>query len=104
MTTIAYSVIATLPSEDLALEYVAWLRGGHVDAVLGHGAHSAMIVEIDDPKPASAARQVETRYIFSTREAFETYIAQHAPKLRSEGLARFGARGVVFERRTGRVL
>lgn len=104
MPAIAYTVIATFPNEEIAREYVGWLRGGHVDAVVAHGAHSAMIVEIDEPKPAAAARQVETRYIFSTLEAFETYIAQHAPKLRAEGLTRFGSRGVIFERRTGRVV
>jgi hypothetical protein len=102
MPAIAYSVIATLPDEATASEYTAWLRDGHVDAVVQAGAHSGMIVRIREP---GAPIQVETRYIFATRGLFDRYVEHTAPRLRGEGLVRFPAsRGVTFERRVGEIL
>jgi hypothetical protein len=102
MAAIAYSVIATLPDARTADEYVAWLEDGHVDAVVRGGAHSAMIVRIQDP---SHPIQVETRYIFSTRDAFDRYVREAAPGLRADGLRLFGpGRGVSMERRVGIVV
>lgn len=101
MTAIAYTVIASLPDSAIAAEYVAWLEGGHVDEVIRHGAHSAMIVRIEDP---SSPIQVETRYVFSTRDLFDRYIAHAAPMLRADGLKRFPPeRGVTFQRRVGTI-
>jgi hypothetical protein len=102
MTAIAYSVIASLPDERTASEYIAWLESGHVDHVVACGAHTGMIVRVQEP---AEPVQVETRYIFPNRAAFETYVREHAPKLRAEGLRRFGPeRGVRFERRVGTVV
>ena len=53
--------------------------------------------------PAHPIR-VEARYIFPYRQVFETYLAQHAPGLRNEGLKRFPASlGIHFERTVGHV-
>ena len=102
MAAIAYTVIATLPDQQTASEYVEWLEEGHVDAVVKAGAHSASIVRITDP---GTPVQVETRYVFSNRAQFDTYIQVGAPALRAEGLKRFPPeRGVRFERRVGEVL
>jgi len=100
-TRIAYTVIATLPDEKTANEYIAWLEDGHVDAVIEHGAHSALIVRITEPaKPI----QVETRYVFSTRALFDRYVERYAPALREEGLEKFPPkRGVSFQRRVGEI-
>ena len=102
MPAIAYTVVATLPDEGVAREYIAWLDGGHVDEVVRGGAQSGMIVRIEDP---STPIRVETRYIFATRERFEEYLRTTAPRLREEGLRRFPPeRGVTFERRIGVVV
>lgn len=102
MSAIAYSVITTLPDEATASEYIAWLEDGHVDEVVRGGAHSAMIVRIEEP-PGSI--QVETRYVFANRDAFDRYVSTVAPRLRADGLARFGPeRGIFMQRRVGRVL
>ncbi|MBX3358786.1 MAG: DUF4286 family protein [Phycisphaeraceae bacterium] len=111
MTPVAYTVLATLPDPATAEEFIAWLRDGHVDAVIAGGAHSAMIVRLDDVDPPDAAAapgksavQVEIRYIFTTRQALDRYLVHTAPGLRADGLARFGPeRGVRFERRTGTI-
>lgn len=99
MTRIAYTVTATLPDEATAREYIEWLKDGHVDEVIEHGAHSGMIVRLTEPaKPI----RVETRYIFSTRTVFDRYVERFAPMLREDGLKKFPPeRGVTFERRMG---
>lgn len=102
MSAIAYTVAAVFPSRDLALEYVAWLEDGHIDEVIQGGAHSAMIVRITEPE---IPIRVEVRYIFSNRGVFDTYLAQHAPALRAQGLKRFPPeRGIRFERTLGDVV
>lgn len=98
-----YQVTATLPDARTAAEYVAWLEDGHVDQVVTRGgAHSAMIVRLDD---APGARpRVMTQYVFSTRALFDRYVQDFAPALRADGVRRFGDRGVAFERVVGEVV
>lgn len=100
MIRICYMVTATLPDEATLAEFVAFLEDGHVDDVLKHGAHSAMIIRLD---PAEGADfRVMTQYIFPTRALFDRYIKDFAPALRAEGLRRFPPdRGVRFERQIG---
>jgi hypothetical protein len=101
MVSLAYTVAAVLPDEPTARDYVAWLTDGHVDSVLKAGAHSCMVVRMIDP---AHPIRVEARYIFPNRHVFETYLAQHAPGLRNEGLKRFPASlGIQFERTVGHV-
>ncbi len=103
MTSICYMVTATLPSEAMAKEYVAWLEDGHVDQVIGGGAHSAMIVRLDPD--ASGLPRVMTQYIFASRHAYDEYVLKLAPVLRADGLKRFGPeRGVRFDRAIGEVV
>jgi hypothetical protein len=102
MPGILYSVIATFPDEATRAEYIAWLEDGHVDQVIGGGAHSAMIVRTLEP---AAPLTVETRYVFSTRELYDRYVRETAPRLREEGLRRFPPeRGVAFQRRLGAIV
>ncbi len=104
MSAVAYTVSVTFPTPEIMREYVEWLEDGHVDQVIAHGAHSAMIVELDRTGPKDPCR-VEVRYIFPTRALFDRYIEQFAPGLRADGLKRFPAeRGVTFERLTGNVI
>lgn len=108
MARICYAVVATLPDNQIADEYVRWLEDGHVDQVLNAGAHSAMIVRLDraaDDGLGPAERQIMTQYIFSTREVFDRYVSVHAPALRADGVKRFGGvQGVRFERRLGEIV
>lgn len=99
---IAYTVTATFPDHAAAGEYAAWLKGGHVGQVVAAGALSGEVVRLDDP---STPIRVESRYIFAGRGEFDRYLRDHAPRLRAEGLARFGPdRGITFERRLGTIL
>jgi dipeptidase E len=95
---LAYVVAATFSDAAVAEEWLAWLRGGHVAEVLAGGAESAEIVEMD----AGQGLAFEVRYLFRSREAFAAYERDHAPRLREEGLRRFGPeRGVTYRRTTG---
>ncbi|MBY0263242.1 MAG: hypothetical protein K2Q20_12920, partial [Phycisphaerales bacterium] len=73
---ICYQVVATLPDEPTARDYIAWLQDGHVDQVLAAGAHAAIIVRLDpDPAaPSTTKPRVMTQYIFSTRDTFDRYL------------------------------
>ena len=102
MTRICYMVVATLPDAATKDEYISWLEDGHVDAVVNHGAHSAMIVKLE---PAAGKPRVMTQYIFPTRAIFDRYIADFAPALRADGLKRFPPeRGIAFERTIGEIV
>ena len=97
MAAIAYTVTATFADKAVADEWLSWLREGHVASVLAAGATDVEIVELDGP-----ARSVEVRYHFPSRQVFEQYEKEHAPRLRAEGLQRFPPeRGISYRRSIG---
>jgi hypothetical protein len=94
---IVYTVTATFPNAVMADEWLAWLRGGHVAEVLAGGAISAEVAALDAPPHA-----FEVRYRFPSRDVFERYEREHAPRLRAEGLRRFPVeKGVLYRRSVG---
>ncbi len=102
MNALSYTVTATLPDESTAAEYVAWLLDGHIQGVVDGGATSASVVRLRQPDDAI---RVETRYLFANRSEYDRYVAEFAPALREDGLARFGPnRGVTFGRTVGEVI
>jgi len=98
---VLYSVTATLPSQGVAAEYVAWLRSGHLQDVVRAGALSAAAARLIEPRRPI---QVESSYVFASRDAFDRYVRDHADRLRAQGLAVFGPHGVTFERRLAIIL
>ena len=101
MSEIVYTVVATIPDEQTAREYVAWLEDGHLAGVIEGGARSARIVRVDEP---AHPIRIETRYAFESRADYDRYDREVAPALRADGLARWPGRGVTFERTVGRVI
>lgn len=102
MPAIAYTVLATFPDRALADAYILWLTTGHTEAVILGGASSASVVRVSDPADPP---QVESRYVFPDRQAFDRYVSEIAPPLRADGLKRFGPdRGVRMERRIGEIV
>jgi hypothetical protein len=97
MAEIAYTVTATFPDPEVADAWLRWLRDGHIAAVLAGGASSAHIVALDAP-----ALCYEVLYRFPSREAFDRYEKDHAPRLRAEGLSLFPLeRGIAYRRSVG---
>lgn len=95
---IAYTVRIHVPAA-LEGEWRAWIDG-HVREVIAAGALAAEVVRLDGADPV-----FEARYRFAGRDTFAAYERDHAPRLRAEGLARFGPeRGVRYERSLGEVV
>lgn len=101
MTRIAYTVSCDIVNEEKAAEWLAWLRGGHVQDVIAGGAQSAQIVRFDGGPPVTC----EVRYVFPDRETYDEYIRDHAPRLREEGLKKFPPEaGFSYSRTVGAVI
>jgi hypothetical protein len=102
MDLIAYTVSARCPSPEVAQRFISWLQGGHVSEVCQAGALSGQVILHD--LPPGEPPIVEVRYLFPDRAALARYLADHAPRLRAEGLKGFGPdSGVTFSRSTGGV-
>lgn len=73
-------------------EYRAWLRH-HVDAILAlPGFLDARVFDVTDPPPALGRVAICTQYRLRDAAALQDYFDQHAPRLRGDGIARFGGR------------
>lgn len=95
---IQYTVTARLRSNADLEEYVDWLEADHLRKVLDAGALDATLVL---PDSDDGTLMVRCEYTFESRDSFDRYVREQAPRLRREGLERFPAeRGVVFTRET----
>lgn len=73
-------------------EYLEWL-GAHVAEICGlPGFLDARVLEVTDPAPAAGRASLCVQYRLTGPEALGSYLSEHAPRLRAEGLARFGDR------------
>lgn len=82
--------------EDAALrdEFGIWLRDRHIKDVLAAGAQGAKLYVHGD------THAIEVRYTFDSREAFDSYERDHAPRLRADGLTFLAGRPARFTRST----
>lgn len=96
-----YSVRSRFTNHEVRAEFIAWLAGGHLADVVKAGALDAELVEFepDAERGADAPGDVESRYRFASREAYEAYAAGPAVALRAEGIAKFPpSRGIAMTR------
>ncbi|MCZ6835653.1 MAG: DUF4286 family protein [Planctomycetota bacterium] len=97
---IAYTVACTFQNEALAEEWIQWLLDEHLAEVIDAGAMDASVVKLDGNTP-----RCEVHYHFESREAFNAYEREHAPRLRDAGLAKFPLkRGLSYIRSVGEVV
>ena len=76
----------------LRATYLAWLRT-HVDEILAlPGFTGADIFEVLDPPCEDGASAVCVQYRLRDAAALDAYLRDHAPRLRADGIARFGDR------------
>ncbi len=100
MPLVAYTVTASLPDAATRDRYLAWLHPAHTAAVVAAGAQSASVVKLSEPP-----LQVQVRYQFADEHTLETYLRDHAPALRADGLKAFPPHsGVTFRREVGVLL
>ena len=70
--------------------YRAWL-GPHVAEILAlPGFEGAEVFERSDPPPAPGVRALTVWYRVADEAALQRYFSEHAPRLRADGVQRFG--------------
>jgi hypothetical protein len=103
MPAILYSVRVTCPSIQIRGRFLSWLSPNHILQVKAGGATAARVV-LPDRANETAPAVVETQYVFPSRKAFDTYVRDHAPGLRSDALKHFPPdSGVTWERQLAEV-
>jgi hypothetical protein len=73
-------------------EYLRWLAGHVAEICALPGFLDARILEVTDPPPAPGRASLSVQYRLTGPQALGIYLAEHAPRLRAEGIARFGDR------------
>ncbi|WP_438481251.1 DUF4286 domain-containing protein [Oleiharenicola lentus] len=103
MPEILYTVRASCKDVPQRGRYLAWLSPSHVMAIREAGASAARIV-LPDRETDTAAAVVETHYVFPSRKAFDTYLRDHAPALRADGLKHFPPEsGITYSRQVAEI-
>jgi hypothetical protein len=73
-------------------DYLAWLEA-HVAEILAlPGFTAAQILEVTEPAAAPGRASLCVQYRLTGQDALDVYLAEQAPRLRAEGMARFGGR------------
>lgn len=76
----------------IADAYRAWLDA-HVRAILAlPGFLGASVMEVVEPAPVAGCLALCVQYRLRDAAALEAYLHEHAPRLRADGVARFGDR------------
>ncbi len=73
-------------------EYRVWLDAHIAEILALPGFVSARRFERQDPPAAAGRFAICVHYQLLDRAALDAYLSQHAPRLRADGLARFGGR------------
>jgi len=73
-------------------EYLAWLDAHVAEICALPGFLGAQVLEVTDPPPAPGRASLCVQYRLTGPDALGRYLADHAPRLRAEGAARFGSR------------
>jgi len=82
--------------EDIAGEWVQWIKGGHAQEVVDTGMFSHFsFFELVEPYEEGAKTFV-IQYFTDSEEKYNRYISEFAPKLRQDGLDRFKDKFVGF--------
>jgi antibiotic biosynthesis monooxygenase (ABM) superfamily enzyme len=90
MSGVVYEVSVDVDASARA-DYLRWLEG-HVAEILAlPGFTGADVFEVTDPA-AGDGLSVCMQYRLVDADALAAYLREHAPRLRADGIARFGTR------------
>lgn len=73
-------------------DYLGWLHPHIAEICALPGFTGAQLFEVVDPAPAPGRVAWCVQYVLCDRTALDDYLREHAPRLRAEGIARFGDR------------
>jgi hypothetical protein len=87
--------IKILPS--IETEWLTWMEHEHLDEVISTGCFdSYSFLKLIDPISDDDGITYIAQYFTDSKERYEMYINEHAPRLREIGYARFGAQFIAF--------
>lgn len=73
-------------------DYRRWLRE-HIGEILElSGFTGARVFDVADPPPSAGRIGLCVQYTLKDQAALDAYLRDHAPRLRADGVARFGDR------------
>jgi len=102
MTQVRYTVTASMASQEILVEYIAWLKAGHAQALIDAGALSAEVNVIDTEE--SEGVKAEATYVFPSQESLQAYMDGPALVLREDGKTRWIDTGKIsFTRRIAKI-
>jgi hypothetical protein len=73
-------------------DYQAWLDAHVAEICALPGFTGAKMFEVNDPAAAPGRASLCVQYQLRGQAELDQYLAEHAPRLRAEGIARFGGR------------
>lgn len=73
-------------------DYRAWLRDHIAEILALPGFTGAKVFDVLEPPPSAGRIGLSVHYALKDREALDDYLRDHAPRLRADGVARFGDR------------
>ena len=76
----------------LRTDYLAWLDAHVAEILTLPGFLDARVFEVTDPPAAAGRASLCVQYRLTGPQALGVYLAEHAPRLRAEGVRRFGDR------------
>lgn len=78
--------------------YRAWLQDHVAEMLALPGFKAAKTFDVLEPPPSAGRVGLCVQYVLQDREALEDYLRDHAPRMRADGIARFGDRFVATRR------
>lgn len=97
MSEVTYEVNIDLDA-GIEADYRTWLRH-HVDEILSlPGFLDARVSDVVDPPPAAGRIAICVHYRLRDETSLQRYFELHAPRLRADGIARFGAKFIATRR------
>jgi hypothetical protein len=76
----------------IAAEYRRWLDVHLAEILARPGFTGARILEVLEPAASTARIALCVQYTLADAAALDSYLREHAPRLRADGIARFGDR------------
>lgn len=73
-------------------DYRAWLHDHIAEILALPGFTRAKVFQVVDPPPSAGRFALCVQYALIHRAALDDYLRDHAPRLRADGIARFGDR------------
>src|ERR1043165_5212274 len=92
---IIYNVTVKVEKET-AEEWLQWMKNEHIPELMKTGlfvdSRLCRLLEQEEDE----AKTYVAQYFLDSMEHYNTYISEHAPRMREKGLQRFGSKFIAF--------